>query len=174
MKISIIAAIASENRAIGKDNKLLWYIPEDLGRFKKLTAGHPVIMGRKTFESLVKPLVDRINIVITSDQDYRADGAIACHSLEEAIKVAFRQAQGKKNEVFIIGGSQIYKQAIDLADKLYLTIVDGDFEADTFFPDFSDFKKVVFEKIGHSGQYKYKFVELERLEKIQDGNFVRR
>lgn len=156
--ISIIAAIA-ENRAIGKDNKLLWHIPEDLKRFKKKTLGHPVVMGRTTFESIGKPLPDRINIIVTRDLNYRMEGCIICHSIEEALKTA---EEKDKQEIFIIGGGQIYRQGIKYADKLYLTIVKGNFEADTFFPDYSEFKKKIFKKKGMYNQYRYTFLELER------------
>jgi len=158
LKISIIAAIA-KNRAIGKDNKLLFHISEDLKRFKKITFGHPVIMGRKTFESLGKPLPKRINIIVTRNKNYKAKGCIICHSLIKAIEIAQKK---DKNEVFIIGGGQIYKQAIKFADKLYLTIVEGNFKADTYFPDYSEFKKVVKEEKKESEGYKYRFLELER------------
>lgn len=156
--ISIIAAIA-ENRALGKDNKLLWHIPEDLKRFKRLTAGHPVIMGRKTFESLGRPLPNRVNIVITSNPQYRADGCMIADSLDEAVKKAKETAEG---EIFIIGGGQIYKQAISISDKLYLTIVKGDYDADVFFPDYSDFKKVTFKQESSSNEHIYTFIDLER------------
>jgi dihydrofolate reductase len=159
-KVSLIAAI-SENGAIGKDNRLLFHISDDLRRFKKLTSGHPVIMGRKTFESIGRPLPSRTNIVVTRDRPYKAAGCIVSHSLEDAIEIA------KKNppaggEIFIIGGGQIYSQAIKIADKLYLTLVEGEYEADTFFPDYSQFKKVVFKQSGENRVYKYKFLELER------------
>ncbi len=157
-KISIISAIA-KNRAIGKDNKLLWHIGEDLRRFKALTEGHPVVMGRKTFESLGKSLPNRTNIVITRDKMFEIPGVIIARSLEEATEAAKREG---KEEVFIIGGGQIYEQAIKLADKLYLTIVEGEYDADTFFPDYSDFKKVILEEKHESEGYKYKFLELER------------
>ena len=154
--ISIIAAIG-QNRELGKDNKLLFHIPKDLKRFKKITFGHPVIMGRKTFESLGKPLPKRTNIIITRNRNYKAKGCIICHSLINAIEIAQKKS---KNEVFIIGGGQIYKQAIKLADKLYLTIVKGEFEADTYFPDYSQFKKVIKEEKKESKGYKYMFLEL--------------
>lgn len=160
MKISMIAAIASGNRAIGKDNKLIYHIPKDLKRFKELTSGHVVIMGRKTFESIGKPLPNRINIVISRDPSYAAEGIIVVHSLEEALRLP-SFAQGD-DEIFVIGGGQIYQQAMPLADKLYLTIVEGSPEADTFFPDYSDFKKVVFEEAHESAGLKYKFLDLER------------
>lgn len=160
MKISIIAAIASKNRALGRDNKLIYHIHEDLQRFKKLTAGHIVIMGRKTFQSIGRPLPNRINIVITHDSSYVAEGCIVVHSLDEALRLP-SVAQGD-NEIFVIGGGQIYEEAIGKADKLYLTIVEGNPDADTFFPDYSDFKKVVFEKEHEDDGLKYKFIDLER------------
>jgi len=119
-------------------------------------------MGRNTFESLGKPLSGRINIIVTRDKNYQADGCIISHSLEEAIDIAkssFAKAT-KDKEIFIIGGGQIYEQGIKFADKLYLTIVKGNFEADTFFPDYSRFKKVIFRQEGHSHQYHYTFLEL--------------
>ncbi len=158
-KISMIAAIASENRALGKNNKLIYHIHDDLKRFKKITSGHTVIMGRKTFESIGKPLPNRTNIVITRDQDYFVEGGIVVHSLDEALKMA---QEKESDEIFIIGGGQIYNEAINLADKLYLTIVEGNPEADTFFPDCSDFKKIVFEENHESSGLKYKFLDLER------------
>lgn len=155
-KISLITAIASENRALGKDNNLIYKIPEDLKRFKELTSGHVIIMGRKTFESIGHPLPNRTNIVISNNPNYKAEGITVVHSLDEALG----QLQG---EIFIIGGGQIYQETIGLADKLYLTIVEGSPQADTFFPDYSDFKKVVWqsEELQSDG-FKYKFLELER------------
>lgn len=157
--ISIIAAIG-KNRELGKDNKLLWHIPEDLKRFKQLTLNHPIIMGRKTFESIGRILPNRTNIVVTRDKEKEIEGCIVVSSLEEAIK----QAKNKKgnDEIFIIGGGQIFEQALPLVDKLYLTIVDAEFEADTFFPAYSEFKKIVFSQKGESEGYKYMFVDLER------------
>ena len=159
MKISMIAAIASGNRALGKDNKLIYHIREDLQRFKKLTSGHIIIMGRKTFESIGKPLPNRTNIVITHDKTYSVEGIIVVHSLDEALRLV--QLKGD-DEVFIIGGGQIYQEAIKKADKLYLTIVEGSPDADTFFPDYFDFKKVVFEEGHEEDGLKYKFLDLER------------
>lgn len=155
--ISIIAAI-SENRALGKNNKLLWHIPDDLKHFKEITSGHPVIMGRTTFESLgSKPLPGRTNIVVTRNKKYQMPNCLVAHSLEEAIDI------GKnldRQEIFIIGGGQIYREAIDMADKLYLTIVKGNYEADTFFPDYSRFQKIVFQKEESYKQHRYTFLEL--------------
>lgn len=162
MKISIIAAIG-KNRELGKGNRLIWHIQEDLQRFRELTKGHPIIMGRKTWDSLpAKPLLDRTSIVVSRQAGKLFQGATVIFSLEHAIDLA-KSAPGG-DEVFIIGGGQIYEQAIKkgLADKLYLTIIDAGFDADTFFPDYSEFKKVVFEKSGESEGYKYKFLDLEK------------
>ncbi len=155
--ISIIAAIG-ENREIGKNNKLLWHIPEDFKRFKEMTSGYPVIMGRKTFESIGKPLPNRTNIIITRDKNYKSENCLITYSLEEAIQLAKTKDD---KEIFIIGGGQIYEQAIGIADKLYLTVVKGGFDADTFFPVYSRFSKIVFRKESQSNQYKYTFLELE-------------
>lgn len=163
MKISIIAAIG-KNRELGKKGQIPWHISEDFKRFKQITLGHPVIMGRKTWESLpIKPLPGRYNIVITRDTKYaiqNAKNVVIVRSLEAALQLA-SLAQGN-DECFIIGGGQIFNQSISLADKLYLTIINASFDADTFFPDYSNFKKVVFEKKGKSEKYKYKFIELEK------------
>ncbi|NOR27038.1 MAG: dihydrofolate reductase [Lutibacter sp.] len=126
--ITIIAAIA-KNNALGKDNQLIWHIPADLKRFKKVTSNHHVIMGRKTFESLGKPLPNRTNIIITRNFNYKAEGCVVVNSLNEAIEVA----KEDKNP-FILGGAEIYKQAIEIADKLDLTFVHHEFNADVFFP----------------------------------------
>lgn len=158
MTVSIIAAIG-KNRELGKNNKLLWNIPEDLKRFRSITAEHTVIMGRKTFESIGHALPNRTNIIVTRDKNYKAEGCIVCGSLEEAIDLAKKTGE---EEVFVIGGGEIYRQSISLADKLYLTLVDGTFDADTFFPDYSEFKKIVFSEKHKDEKYSYTFLEMER------------
>lgn len=136
MMISIIVAIG-KNRELGKNNKLLWNIPEDLKRFKKITSDNIVVMGRKTYESIGRPLKNRINIVITRDREYKVEGAVIVHSLEEAIK---KLKDYENKNVFIIGGGQIYNQAIEIADRLYITLVDEVYpEADTYFPEYVSF-----------------------------------
>lgn len=170
MKISIIAALDSKN-GIGKNGQLPWHISEDLKRFKQITSGHTVIMGRKTFESIGKPLPERTNIIITRDKDFNPHkfyssencDVLTANSLEEAIEKALQQTQGKQNEeVFVIGGGKVYEQAIAKADKLYLTQVDGDFNCDTFFPDYSEFVKETFIGAGKENGIRYKFLELEK------------
>ncbi len=165
MKISLIAAL-SENNVIGKDNKLPWNIPEDLKRFKKLTLGHPIIMGRKTFESIGRPLPGRLNIVISRNFSYQDDSVKVMSSLDEAITFAKRQEElmplPHENEIFIIGGGQVFEQAITKADKLYLTIVHVTLDGDAFFPDYSAFTKKIVEQDGESNGYNYTFVDLEK------------
>lgn len=158
-KVCIVAAL-DEKRGIGKNNDLLFRISEDLKRFRELTNGQPIIMGRKTFESIGRVLPNRTNIIVTRDKNFKAAGTIVVHSLKEAL----RQAQGKpgNEEIFIIGGGQIFAQALPLVQKLYLTLVEGDYTADTFFPDYSEFKKIVRKQSGESGSYKYTFLDLER------------
>ncbi len=137
MTISIIAAIA-ENNVIGKDNKLIWHISEDLKRFKQITSGHPVIMGRKTYESLpFKPLPKRKNIILSSQKDLKYEGAVVLNS-----KDAVLEECRNEEEIFICGGAEIYKLFLPLAEKLYITKVHHNFEGDTFFPeiDFSEWK----------------------------------
>jgi dihydrofolate reductase len=129
MTISIIVAVA-ENQVIGFDNHLLWHISEDLKRFKCLTLGHHVIMGRKTYESVGKPLPGRINIVISRQENLAIEGCLVAKSLEEALELAKQDS-----ELFIIGGGDIYKQALPIADKIYFTRVHAGFPGDTFFPE---------------------------------------
>lgn len=121
-----------KNRAIGNAGKIPWHLPADLAHFKSLTMGHPVIMGRKTYESIGKPLLGRQNIVVTRQVGYLAEGCIMVTSLEDAVEIA----QG--DEVFIIGGAEIYRQALPLADRVYLTVVDEEFTADAYFPELNE------------------------------------
>ena len=127
----VLVVAASSNNAIGKNNQLLWHLPNDLKFFKNTTWGMPVIMGRKTFESVNKLLPGRFNIVITSQPDWKADGVIVAADLHDALQKA---AETNCKEVFVIGGGEIYKWAIDIADKIYITRVHASFDADTFFP----------------------------------------
>ena len=126
--ITIIAAIG-KNRELGKDNDLIWHLPNDLKRFKKVTSGHDVIMGRKTFESLGKPLPNRTNIIITRNTDYKADGCTIVNSLESGLRIC------NDTNPYILGGAEVYNQAIKIADVLDLTLVDAKLEADVFFPE---------------------------------------
>ncbi|BCY27478.1 dihydrofolate reductase [Flavobacterium okayamense] len=130
MTITLIAA-AAENNALGKDNDLVWHLPDDFKRFKAITSGHYIIMGRKTFESFPKPLPNRTHIIITRQKEYQVpEGCLVVASIEEALRIS-----PQEEEVFIIGGGEIYKQSIALADKIELTRVHTEIEADTFFPE---------------------------------------
>jgi dihydrofolate reductase len=167
MKISIIAAIGP-NRELGRDNQLLWYIPADMKHFRELTKGHAVIMGQKTYLSLGKALPNRVNVILNREPDFKADGCEIFSSIAEAQVYLEKLIKEKKipEEVFIIGGGQIYKQFLPLADRLYLTLVTppngrGGFEADTFFPEYASlFKKTVSSQTGESNGFNYTFVEL--------------
>ncbi len=128
--LSIIAAMA-HNRVIGKDNRLPWNLPADLQHFKRITMGKPMIMGRKTWESLPGLLPGRRHIVVTGDPDYQADGAEVVHSLEQAISQA-----GDVDEVMLVGGANLYAQALALASRLYLTEIDAEVDGDAWFPEF--------------------------------------
>lgn len=156
--ISIICSIASD-RAIGKDNKLLWRIPKDLKHFKEITSGHTVVMGQKTYESIGKPLPNRTNVVISDDYSFNSENVIVARSLEEGLNKA---REIEKEEIFIIGGGSIYRQFLPMTDKLYLTIVEGNYDADTFFPDYSEFKNLISEEKTTDGQYNFTYVELVR------------
>ena len=154
--ISMICAIGKK-REIGFKNQLLWNLPNDLRRFKEITAGHAVIMGQKTFESIGKVLSDRKNIILSLDSNLKIDGAEVSNDFLEVIN----RYKDSDEEVFIIGGASIYKQAILYAQKLYLTLVKDSPEADVFFPEYQEFKKVVSEsEIKEENGIKYKFVEL--------------
>lgn len=130
MKISLIVA-TSENDVIGKDGSIPWHIPADLKHFKTLTMGHHIIMGRKTYESIGKPLPGRINIILTKNPGYKADGCIVADSLQKAINIAREQ---KNSEVFIIGGEEIFKLVLPMADRVYLTRVHEKFDGDAYLP----------------------------------------
>lgn len=160
-KVSIIVAIA-RNFAIGKNNELLWHISADLKRFKEITKGHNVIMGKLTYESLPKrPLVNRTNIVITDRPGETFEGCITVYSIEEALGHC-----NESDESFIIGGGSIYRQFLPYCNKLYLTLVNKDFDADTFFPqiDLDQWKLVKREDCNNdpSVDFSYSFLELEK------------
>ena len=157
-KISVIAAVG-KNREIGFQNKLIWDIPEDLKHFRAITTGHPIIMGRNTYLSIGKALPNRTNIVLSDTPLDGADISIASN-LEEAVFIS-KNSPGNE-EIFFIGGAYVYTQALPLADKLYLTLIDAEAEADTFFPDFSMFSKKIDEQKNDLNGLHYAFVELEK------------
>ncbi len=177
MIISIIAAIA-KNRVIGKNNRLPWHLPADLKRFKQITMGKPVIMGQKTFESIGKPLPGRTNIVLTWDKNFNPKGCIISHSIQEALKVVnnlppaenFNSSRGLDipltKEVIICGGASIYKQFLPLTHKMYLTLIEADFDGDAFFPEFNWQEWQEIERIENQpnkeNPYKFTFITLKR------------
>jgi dihydrofolate reductase len=127
--IKLIVAI-SKNRVIGDSNKLIWHLPADLKRFKEITGGHSIVMGRKTYESIGRPLPNRRNIIITRDTSYEVEGCEIVNSIDEALLLT-------ANDCFVIGGGEIYKQTLNIADQIYMTVVDEEFEGDTTFPELS-------------------------------------
>ena len=158
--VSIIVAVA-QNGMIGCENRLIWHISEDLKRFKAITSGHPVVMGRKTWESLGRALPGRTNVVITRNAEYEAVGATVVGSLEEAIGLF-----PTEEEVFVIGGGEIYRQAMGLAERFYLTVVHHDYAGDTFYPEWDRSQwELVSEERHQRGEkfpYPYSFEDYRR------------
>lgn len=158
--ISIIVAVA-KNGVIGDKNSLLWHLREDMIHFRTTTSGHPVVMGRKTYDSIGRPLPKRTNVVITRDTNLAIEGCTVVHSLDEAVAMF-----DKSEEVFIIGGAQIYKQALPIADRIYLTVIDKEYEGDTSFPeiDYSAWNEISREEhsSGEEFEHPFAFITLER------------
>jgi len=161
MKISIVVAMAA-NGVIGRDNQLPWRLPADLRHFRQTTMGKPILMGRKTYESIGRPLPGRTNIVITRDRDYAAEGCVVVHSIEAAL-----QAATPAEEVMVIGGAEFYRQVLPYADTIYLTRIHEDFEGDTFFPEL---KAAEWREVERSdcapdedNPHRYSFVRLDRV-----------
>lgn len=158
--ISLIAAVA-RNGIIGNGNRMPWHLSEDLKHFKAVTSGHPVVMGRKTFASLGKPLPGRTNVVVTRQADYSAEGCRIVRSLDEAFALF-----PSETEIFVIGGGEIYRQAMPLADRLYITRICHDYEGDTRFPQWEDSQWTVTscDAYPHGEQfpYPYEFLVLDR------------
>lgn len=162
-RINAIAAIGARSRVLGKDGDLVYKIPEDLKRFRELTTGHPVIMGRKTWESLpdsVRPLPGRANFVITRQKEYEALGAAVCPSVEDALEKA-KGAVGSE-EIFIIGGGEIYAEALPKTHRLYLTLIEDDAEGDTLFPEYHEFTNVISTEDHKDEELPYTYITLER------------
>ena len=157
MIISLIAAMG-KNRIIGKNNSLPWKLPEDMKRFRELTQGKPVVMGRKTFESIGKLLPNRKNIIITHDKNYKIKDCVVVNSINSALKAA----KGSK-EIMIIGGEQIFREFLPMANKMHLTIIEEDFDGDAYFPEYNknEWKEVKREE-HKTEKYKFVFVDLER------------
>ncbi len=163
--ISFIVAM-DRNRVIGKDNQLPWHLPADLKFFKKTTMGHPIVMGRKTHESIGKPLPGRENIIVTRNERYESEGCTVIHSVKELLRLA---AENKEEELFVIGGAELFRTIFPFADRLYITHIDHEFEGDTFFPDDheSDWKLISSEKgiKDEKNPYEYFYNIYERKEK---------
>lgn len=161
-RISAIAALGKETRVIGNNNKLLWNLPEDLRHFKNITSGHPVIMGRKTWESIpekFRPLPNRTNIVVTRQDTFKAPGAQVAHSLHQALEIAQTK---DSEEILIIGGEQIYAQALPHTKRLYLTLVEADTKGDVFFPDYTEFSKEISREKNEENGLAYTWLTVER------------
>lgn len=167
MRKTLIVAMA-RNRVIGRNNKLPWYLPEDLRYFKEVTMHKPIIMGRRTFESIGRPLPGRLNIVVTSDTNWSCPaGAARAGNLDEAFRRAQAQAElDGVDEMVVIGGGQLYKEALPLMDRLYITQVHADVEGDVYFPevDWDEWEEVAAQEQGASEQnpYSYSFVVYDR------------
>lgn len=160
--INAIAAIGQKNRVLGNNGQIPWYIPEDFSHFKEKTIGHPIIMGRKTFETFKKPLPGRTHIVITRDINYKVpEEVLLASDIESAIRIAEQQTGAE--EIFIIGGGQIYESSLDYIDRIFLTIVEGDFEGDAFFPEYENNFKIIDSKQNENSTNKFSFNTLERI-----------
>lgn len=156
--LSLIVAVA-RNRVIGLNNTLPWHLPEDLKRFRALTTGHHIIMGRKTYESLNRLLPDRTTIIVTRNQDYQVPGALIANSLEQAIDLA-----ANDDEAFLIGGAELYQVGLKLADRLYITEIDAEFTGDAFLPEFAlqDWQEVSSEAAVSAKGLLFRYVTYER------------
>lgn len=158
MQISLIAAMA-HNRVIGKLGGMPWSLPEDLRHFKRMTLGKPVIMGRKTYQSLQGPLPQRRNIILSRDPTYQVPGCLSVGSMEEALDACIGEP-----EIMIIGGATVYEACLPLASRMYLTLIDADFPGDTFFPAYQEHEWQLLGSEAHqSGSLKYRFVTLQRV-----------
>ena len=162
MKISLIVAMAS-NRVIGLNNQMPWHLSADLKKFKKITMGSPVLMGRKTYQSIGRPLPGRTNIIISRNPDYRQDGCVVVNTIESALKTGGENA----DELFIIGGSDLYNAMLPIADSIYLTLINKAFDGDTFFPDFNmhDWVEAERDDINDDpdAAFSYSFLKLNRI-----------
>lgn len=156
--ISIIAAVG-KNNAIGRNNQLIWNLPNDLKHFQKITSGHTVIMGDRTYESIGRLLPNRKNIVVSLNKDYKAEGAEVRNDLAKVLK----EYKNSDEEIFVIGGGMIYKLSLPFADKLYITLVDDEpQDADVFFPDYSEFRNIINKENYEENGIKYSFLELTK------------
>jgi len=160
MIVSIIAAVGN-NRVIGRNNSLPWKLPADMEHFRKLTIGKPIIMGRRTFESIGEPLSGRMNIVLTDDNNFQPPGCLIAYSVEQALNMA-----GEQDEVMIIGGASVYRQFLPLASRMYLTLIKKDFVGDAYFPEFDPNEWFEVEHQDYepdeNNHYQYSFVTLQK------------
>ncbi|MGB1807719.1 MAG: dihydrofolate reductase [Porticoccaceae bacterium] len=165
MKLSLIVAV-SRNGVIGIDNQLPWHLPEDLKYFKSVTMGKPLIMGRKTYDSIGRPLPGRTNIVVTRDPSWQAPGVDVAQSLEVALQLGQSACEAAgADEIMVIGGEQIYRMTLPAADRLYLTQVDAEVEGDAFFPevDFSQWQQISEQLPELTDTHPYRFLQLDRI-----------
>lgn len=164
-RIALIWAMA-RNRVIGRKNTLPWHLPADMQHFRRLTLQHPVLMGRRTYESLRRPLPERTNIIISREPDYAAPGCLVTHTIDEALRIATKHLPAADPQLFVIGGANLYAQMLPRADRLYVTLVEADVEGDVRFPeiDWSEWREI--ERHGHAADeknpYACTFVTLER------------
>lgn len=165
--ITIVVAVGKNNE-IGKGNQLLWHLPKDLKHFKEITNGYPVVMGRKTYDSIGKPLPNRTNIIVTRKTDWFEEGILIVNTLKEALK----HAKKINEKVFVIGGGDIYKQCMEVADRIELTLVDGEFDADVFFPEINEKEWEIVEEEciekDEKNDYDFCFQTFERIKKEQN------
>lgn len=157
--ISLIVAIG-ENRVIGFENKMPWHLPADLAYFKKVTTSHTVIMGRKTFQSIGKPLPNRTNVILTRDIHFSANGCLVIHSVEEALEM------GKDQDIFVIGGAEVYKQFLPFVDRAYITKIHESFHGDTFFPELGENWQLTSSEIhdpDEKNRYTYEFQVFDKV-----------
>ncbi len=167
MKISMIAAMTHQ-RVIGKDQKMPWHLPADLAFFKRTTMGSPLLMGRRTYESIGRPLPGRLNLVVTRNPELKIAGCEVVTSLDQALEIAHKKAN-ESNELFITGGAHLYTSFLPQADRLYLTLIDAALEGDTYFPDYTQYQWHQVERVDHQADdkniYPYSFITLDRVNK---------
>ena len=160
--MTAIVVAAAENNVIGKDNGLIWHLPADLRHFKQITMGHPILMGRKTYESIGKPLPGRTSVIVTSQEDYAAEGCLVTHSLQEALE----KAKALDEIIYIIGGAEIYRQVLPLTDTIYLTRLHHTFDGDVYFPELKEEEWETVAQAHHEpdekNKYRYSFLTLRR------------
>ena len=153
--ITIIAA-CSKNRVIGKDNQLLWHLPEDLKRFKNLTLGNPVVMGRKTYQSIGKALPGRLNIILTKNKDFKADNCLIYNNIYDMLEIY------EQSNLFVIGGGEIYNMFLPYANRVELTLIEKGFDGDTFFPELGREWKESNVEVNSNGEFEYKYITYQK------------